>query len=141
MNRSEYGQKFDNRTFLWRMSTMMSAEQNALITLTSPGTPAGRLMRAYWQPAALTEELSPERPIKAICLLGQDLVLFRDPQGRLGLLDRDCPHRGADLAFGRLEDGGLRCAFHGWLVDVSGQCPDTPAGTAGSKRCPGTQQR
>ena len=84
-------------------------------------------MRMYWQPAALVDELAGPRPVKAVRLLGENLVLFRDEQGRYGLIDRHCAHRGADLAFGRLENGGLRCAFHGWLFDVSGQCLETPA--------------
>ena len=88
---------------------MMSAEQNDLMCRVGPGTPAGGLLRQYWQPVALTEELADERPLRAVRLMGQDFVLFRDAAGRLGLLDRDCPHRGADLAYGRLEDGGLRC--------------------------------
>ncbi len=102
---------------------MISAEQNARMTRVGPGTPGGQLLRRYWQPAALLEELDGPRPVRAVRLLGQDFVLFRDEQGRYGLLDRDCPHRGADLAFGRLEDGGLRCPFHGWLFDVSGRLP------------------
>ena len=106
---------------------MMSAEQNERITKVGPGTPGGKLLRQYWQPAALTEELSPERPVVTVRLLGEDLVLFRDDKGRYGLLDRRCPHRGTDLAFGRCEDGGLRCVFHGWLFDVTGQCLQTPA--------------
>jgi len=105
---------------------MMTAEQNALITRTGPQDPAGQLLRKTWQPAALVEELDDARPVKALRLLGQDLVLFRDAQGRIGLIDRDCPHRGADLAFGRLEDGGLRCLFHGWLFDADGNCLETP---------------
>jgi phthalate 4,5-dioxygenase len=120
---------------------MMSADQNALITLTGSGTPAGKLMRMYWQPAALVEELAAERPLKAVRLLGQDLVLFRDENGRLGLLDRDCPHRGADLAFGRLEHGGLRCAFHGWLFDAQGRCLETPAEPENSNLCSGIRQK
>ncbi len=68
-------------------------------------------------------------------LLGQDFVLFRDEQGRYGLLDRACPHRGADLAFGRREDGGLRCVFHGWLFDAEGRCLETPAEPEGSSLC------
>ena len=75
---------------------------------------------------ALVEELDSDRPLKAVRLLGRDFTLFRDEAGRYGMIDRDCPHRGADLAYGRLEDGGLRCAFHGWLFDVHGQCLDTP---------------
>ena len=99
---------------------MLSAEQNDLITRTAPGTAAGNLMRRYWQPAALAEELSGPRPVKRVRLLGEDLVLFRDPSGRYGLLHRHCAHRGADLAFARCEDDGLRCPFHGWLYDASG---------------------
>lgn len=112
---------------------MLSAERNEMVTRTGPGTPAGNLMRLYWQPAALVEELDAQRPVKAIELLGQKFVLFRDDQGRYSLLDRACPHRGADLAFGRLEDGGLRCTFHGWLFDVNGNCLETPAEPEGSK--------
>ncbi|MEO8715554.1 MAG: aromatic ring-hydroxylating dioxygenase subunit alpha [Acetobacteraceae bacterium] len=111
---------------------MMSAEQNDLITRIMPGTPAGALMRMYWQSAALADELAGVRPLRPLRLLGQDLVLFRDEAGSLALLDRHCPHRGADLAFGRLEDGGLRCAFHGWLFDAAGRCLDTPAEPEGS---------
>ncbi len=111
---------------------MLSAEQNELITRIGPGRPAGELMRRYWQPAALAEELPDNRPVKAVRLLGEDLVLFRDDGGRYGLLQRDCPHRGADLSFGRLEDGGLRCSFHGWLFDVDGACLEQPAEPPGS---------
>src|SRR5688572_25840492 len=101
---------------------MMTAEQNERITKVSAGTPAGALLRRYWQPVALVDELDDERPVKPVRVLGQDLVLFRDEVGQYGLLDRNCPHRGADLAFGRRESGGLRCLFHGWLFDVNGQC-------------------
>lgn len=120
---------------------MISAEQNNLITRIGPGTPAGTLMRLYWQPAGLSDELAGDRPVKAVKLLGQHFVLFRDAQGRLGLLDRDCPHRGADLAMGRLEDGGLRCPFHGWLFDVDGQCLETPAEPEGSRLCTRIRQQ
>src|SRR3982074_2252884 len=105
---------------------MMTREQSELLTRIRQGTPAGQLLRRYWQPVALAEGLAGPRPLKAVRMLGQDLVLFRDPNGRLGLLDRDCPHRGADLAFGRLEDGGLRCLFHGWVVDSAGHSLATP---------------
>ena len=114
---------------------MISAEQNDFMTRVGRGTPAGTLLRKYWQPVALSEELRGPRPLKPVQLMGQHFVLFRDETGRLGLLDRDCPHRGADLAYGRLENGGLRCAFHGWLFDASGQCLETPAEPAGSKLC------
>lgn len=120
---------------------MLSQQQNDHITLSGPGTPLGTLLRMYWQPAALVDELDGPRPVRPVRLLGQNFVLFRDEQGRIGLLDRDCPHRGADLVFGRLENGGLRCAFHGWLFDVKGQCLETPAEPASSRLCQGIKQR
>src|SRR5688572_6920693 len=129
------------RSSVGKVNAMMSKEQNELITRVGPGTPCGKLMRLYWQPVALVEELDERRPVKALKLLGEDFVLFRDEAGRYGLLDRDCPHRGADLAFGRLEDGGLRCAFHGWLFDTTGQCLQTPAEPEGSTFCRRIRQR
>ncbi len=119
---------------------MLSAEQNDLITRTGPGTAAGKLMRCYWQPAALVDELAGNRPVKPVRLLGENLVIFRDQESRYGLLARACPHRGTDLAYGRLEDGGLRCAFHGWLFDVHGQCLETPAEPEGSLLCRNIRQ-
>jgi phenylpropionate dioxygenase-like ring-hydroxylating dioxygenase large terminal subunit len=119
---------------------MLSAQQNDLITRTGPGTAAGALMRRYWQPAALVDELPADRPIKPVRLFGEDLVIFRDTKGRYGLLGRHCPHRGTDLAFGRLEGGGLRCAFHGWLFDAAGACLETPAEPDGSKLCANIRQ-
>jgi hypothetical protein len=120
---------------------MLSAEQNDRITLTGAQAPAGKLMRRYWQPAALVDELAGNRPIKPVRLLGEDLVLFRDERGRYGLVGRSCPHRGTDLAFGRLEDGGLRCAFHGWLFDVTGRCLQTPAEPDDSNLCAQLQHK
>ncbi|HEX6959913.1 MAG TPA: Rieske 2Fe-2S domain-containing protein [Ferrovibrio sp.] len=120
---------------------MTTHEQNMRMTLVGPGRPAGKLLRRYWQPVALREELDDLRPVKPVKLLGEDFVLFRDEQGRYGLLDRDCPHRGADLAFGRPEDGGLRCPFHGWLFDVAGQCLETPAEPERSNLCKRIRQR
>ena len=118
----------------------MQAELNERITRIGPQTPCGALMRHYWQPVALLDEFDPAldprmaiRPVKPVRVLGQDLVLFRDTRGGFGLLDRDCAHRGADLAFARHEGDGLRCAFHGWKFDASGQCTDTPAEPGGSK--------
>jgi phthalate 4,5-dioxygenase len=110
----------------------VDADENQLLTQCGPGTPGGRVLRSYWQPAALTDELNGERSIVAVTLLHEELVLFRDQLGRLGLVQRNCPHRGVDLSFGRLEDGGLRCPFHGWLFDVDGACLETPAEPAGS---------
>ncbi|GAB7546003.1 aromatic ring-hydroxylating dioxygenase subunit alpha [Cupriavidus sp. 8B] len=120
---------------------MMSKEQNDFITRVGEQTPAGKLLRQYWQPVALVDEFAGERPVRAVRLMGQNFVVFRDEQGRYAMLDRDCPHRGADLSFGRLEDGGLRCPFHGWLFDASGTCLQTPAEPAGSKLCQRIKQK
>ena len=111
---------------------MLSQEKNALVTQIGPETGCGAVMRRFWQPAALVEELDDERPVLAVQLLGEDLVLFRDDDGRYGLIGRHCAHRGADLCFGRREDGGLRCPFHGWLFDVNGRCLEQPAEPPGS---------
>jgi phthalate 4,5-dioxygenase oxygenase subunit len=113
---------------------MISAEQNDLMTRVGPDAPAGKLLRNYWQPVALVDELQGARPVKAVRLLGEDLVLFKS-ESSYGLVDRHCAHRGADLAYGRLEDGGLRCSFHGWLFDVGGKCLQTPAEPEGSRLC------
>jgi len=111
----------------------MDSEVNRLLIECGPGTAGGTVLRSYWQPAALAEELAGERPVVPVTLLGEELVLFRDETDRLGLISRWCPHRGVDLSFGRPEDGGLRCAFHGWLFDVTGSCLQTPAEPAQSK--------
>jgi phthalate 4,5-dioxygenase oxygenase subunit len=110
-----------------------TAAENKLMTCVGPGSGGGRLLREYWQPAALSVEIEGPRPVVPVTLLGEELVLFRDPAGKLGLMERSCPHRGADLCYGRLEDGGLRCAFHGWLFDATGQCLEQPAEPADSK--------
>ncbi len=112
---------------------MISQKLNDTLTLITPGTPAGAVLRSYWQPAALSEELRGERPVVPVRLMGEDLVLFRDQQGELGLIDRHCPHRGADLCFGRLENNGLRCPFHGWHFNRDGQCVEQPGEPEGSK--------
>ena len=111
---------------------MMSQEQNDLLTRVGPGTGAGSVLRLYWQPAALSEELVSSRPVVPVTLLGERLVLFRDNEGELGLIGRHCPHRGADLCYGRREDNGLRCPFHGWHFDRTGQCVEQPAEPEGS---------
>jgi phthalate 4,5-dioxygenase len=126
----------------------MKAEHNELMTRVGPGTPCGNLLRRYWQPVALEDEFNPAldprmalRPVKAVRVLGQDLVLFKAADGRFGLLDRDCPHRGADLAFGRNEGDGLRCPFHGWKFGTNGTCLETPAEPADSHLCQHVRQR
>ncbi|WP_299405389.1 aromatic ring-hydroxylating dioxygenase subunit alpha [uncultured Roseobacter sp.] len=111
---------------------MISQELNQALTQSGPGTPAGEVMRRYWQPAALSDELAVKRPVVPVRLLGEDLVLFRDSEGELGLIARACPHRGADLCYGRLEDNGLRCPFHGWHFDRTGQCVEQPGEPEGS---------
>jgi phenylpropionate dioxygenase-like ring-hydroxylating dioxygenase large terminal subunit len=120
---------------------MLTAEHNALITQSGPGTPLGAFMRHYWQPAALVDEFDGPRPVRRVRLLGEDLVLFRDNAGRYGLLERHCAHRGADLSYGRAEDGGLRCPFHGWLFDAAGACLDQPAEPIGSNFCKSVRQK
>ncbi|MET0537233.1 MAG: aromatic ring-hydroxylating dioxygenase subunit alpha [Xanthobacteraceae bacterium] len=120
---------------------MISQEQNDLLTRIGPGMPAGKLMRTYWQPAALAEELAGPRPIRPVRLLSENFVLFRDAGGTCSLMDRNCPHRGADLAFGRAEARGLRCSFHGWLFAPDGQCLETPAEPASSPMHKNIKQR
>src|SRR6201991_3281859 len=105
---------------------MLSSQQNDTITRVGKGTPAGQLLRNYWQPVALIEELPAERPVRAVRLMGQDYVIFKDEQGRYGMLDRDCPHRGADLAAGRLGGGGLRWAFPGLAFGARGRFLSPP---------------
>ncbi len=112
---------------------MLTAEENALLTQTGPGTPCGELMRRYWQPVALSEELPPGGAPLPVRVLSEDLVLFRDETGQPALLGLHCPHRGADLSYGRLEDGGLRCIYHGWLFDRTGRCLEQPGEPAGSR--------
>jgi phenylpropionate dioxygenase-like ring-hydroxylating dioxygenase large terminal subunit len=113
---------------------MMTEEENDLLTVTGPRTPGGELLRRYWQPAALSEEMPPGGAPLALKLMGEELVLFRDDKGRPGLLGLRCSHRGTNLSYGRVEDGGLRCLYHGWLYDVQGRCLEQP-GEAAGVRC------
>src|SRR3982751_1259757 len=106
---------------------MLSKEENQLLTQIGPGEPMGELFRRYWLPALLSEELpGPDCPPVQVRLLGEDLVAFRDSEGRIGLLDEYCPHRQASLFLGRNEQCGLRCVYHGWKFDVAGNCLDMP---------------
>jgi phthalate 4,5-dioxygenase oxygenase subunit len=106
---------------------MLSGEDNELLCRVGRGTPMGELLRQYWMPALPSTELpAPDGPPKKVRLLGEDLVMFRDTRGEVGLLAANCPHRGAALFFGRNEDCGLRCAYHGWKYDVTGRCVDMP---------------
>jgi len=110
---------------------MISAEENRLLTQTNPNTPCGELLRRYWQPVALTEELREGAAPLKVKMLGEELVLFRDDQGRFGLIGLHCSHRGTDLSYGRIEDGGLRCLYHGWLYDVCGRVLEQPGEPGG----------
>ncbi|HEY5541864.1 MAG TPA: Rieske 2Fe-2S domain-containing protein [Candidatus Binatia bacterium] len=112
---------------------MLSKEDNELLTQTNPGTPMGDLIRRYWIPALLSEEIpTPDGPPARVRLLGEELVAFRDTQGRIGLIGERCAHRGTSLFFGRNEECGLRCVYHGWKFDVEGNVVDTPAEPPGS---------
>ena len=112
---------------------MLKKEQNDLLTQTGPGTPMGELFRRYWQPALLSKELpEPDCPPVRLKLLSEQMVAFRDTEGRLGVIDEFCAHRGVSLWFGRNEEGGLRCPYHGWKYDVTGQCVDVPSEPAES---------
>ena len=115
---------------------MLRKEQNDLLTQTGPDTPGGRLFRSYWIPALLAREL-PENdcPPVRVKLLSERLIAFRDSEGRLGLMDEFCAHRGVSLWFGRNEEGGLRCPYHGWKYDHTGQCIEVPSEPVESGFC------
>ena len=110
---------------------MLTQEQNDTLTRVGPGTRMGNLMRLYWHPVAATAELL-KGPVKAVRLLGESLVLYRDKGGRLGLLTEACPHRRASLVYGIPETEGLRCPYHGWLYNAEGRCLDQPLEPVGS---------
>src|ERR1700681_1179322 len=106
---------------------MLTKQDNELVTRVGPGTPMGNLMRQYWVPAMLSSELpTPDCDPVRVLLLGEQLIAFRDSTGDVGLLQNHCPHRGASLFFGRNEESGLRCVYHGWKFDVDGNCVDMP---------------
>ena len=106
---------------------MLSAEHNELLTRTGPGTPMGELFRRFWLPVMLSEEIpAPDCPPVRLRVLGEDLLGFRDSDGRVALVDAYCPHRGAPLFFGRNEQSGIRCVYHGWKFDSDGRCLEIP---------------
>lgn len=106
---------------------MMTRSDNDVLTRTGPGTSMGDLFRRFWQPVALAEEVADtDEPPRRVRYMGEDFLLFRQTDGRIGLVEPRCAHRGADLYFGRNEDCGLRCVYHGWKFDASGQCVDVP---------------
>ncbi len=112
---------------------MLTFEENQTLTRIGPGTPTGDLMRRYWIPSTLSWELpDPDCPPIRVRLLGEDMVVFRDTDGIVGVLDNYCPHRRASLFFGRNEECGLRCVYHGWKFDTEGNCVDMPSEPAES---------
>lgn len=115
---------------------MLKQEQNELLTQTNAGTPMGEMFRRYWLPALLAEELpKPDCAPVRVKLLGERLIAIRDTQGRLGVMDEFCAHRGVSLWFGRNEENGLRCPYHGWKYDINGRCIEVPSEPEGSKFC------
>ena len=115
---------------------MLSTDQNELVTRTNKGTAMGEVFRRYWLPALLSKELPmPDCPPVRLKVLGERLVTFRDTQGNLGAIDEFCAHRGVSLWFGRNEEGGLRCPYHGWKYDVTGKCLEVPSEPAESRFC------
>jgi phenylpropionate dioxygenase-like ring-hydroxylating dioxygenase large terminal subunit len=112
---------------------MLSTEDNEVMCRVGPGTPMGELMRQYWLPAVRSDELpSPDCAPLRVKLLGEELIAFRTTSGAVGLIQNACPHRGASLFFGRNEEEGLRCVYHGWKFDTSGACVDMPSEPAES---------
>jgi len=112
---------------------MLTQEQNDTITRVGPGTPGGELLRRYWHPVGLAQDLSDANPTHPVRILGEDLVLFKDKSGHIGLVADRCPHRGASLLYGRVEKRGISCPYHGWLFNTEGHCLETPAEPADSK--------
>ncbi len=107
---------------------MLSRENNELLTRVGPGTPMGEFLRRYWMPALLADEIpEPDGDVVRLRLLGEDFLCFRATDGRVGVVEPQCAHRGADLTFARNEECGLRCIFHGWKYDVDGNCVDMPS--------------
>lgn len=105
---------------------MLKTEENDYLTRVGPGTAAGNLLRRYWHPVGVASELSAERPKKRVRILGENLVLFRDKRGKIGLLAEQCAHRRASLYYGFVEEDGLRCPYHGWKYDTTGACLEQP---------------
>jgi 5,5'-dehydrodivanillate O-demethylase len=111
---------------------MLTREENELLTQVSRGTPCGELLRRYWHPVAVAGELTEEKPIRAVKILDEELVVYRDKAGNYGLVGEHCPHRLASLAYGRVDQEGIRCPYHGWKFDGAGRCLEQPAEPRGS---------
>ena len=114
---------------------MLTREDNELLVRVGPGTPMGRLMRLYWIPFLLSADVVADGQPQRLRLLAEDLVVFRDSAGQVGLVDHACPHRGAPMVFARNEEGGLRCVYHGWKFAVDGRCTEMPAEPADGQFC------
>src|SRR5579875_3323688 len=100
---------------------MLSVEDNVRLTAVGPGTPGGELLRRYWQPFLPAKRLD-DQPVQRVRLLGEDLVCYRDRRGRVGLIGDRCAHRRVGMHFGIPDEAGLRCPYHGWCYDETGQC-------------------
>ena len=111
---------------------MLTREENELLTRVGRGTPCGQLLRRYWHPVAAAGEFTDEKPIKSVKILEEELVVYRDKRGKCGLVGEHCPHRLASLAYGRVDDEGIRCPYHGWKFDSTGKCLEQPAEPEGS---------
>jgi 5,5'-dehydrodivanillate O-demethylase len=111
---------------------MLTGEENLLLTEVSRGTPCGELLRRYWHPVAAAAELTDDKPIKAVKILNEELVVYRNRKGEYGLVGEHCPHRLASLAYGRVDEEGIRCPYHGWKFDRTGRCLEQPAEPADS---------
>ena len=117
----------------------MTPEENDMLTRVGAGTPGGEMLRRYWWPVWFEEKIE-NKPIM-VRLLGEDFVLFRDGSGKIGMLDHICAHRRTSLQFGRVEERGIRCCYHGWLYGADGQCLEMPAEPPGSRLCEEVKQR
>src|SRR5438094_2293846 len=111
---------------------MLTPEENKRFTRVGPGTPAGEMLRRYWWPVGFSEQVKAIGRPTRVRLLCEDLVLFRDGAGATGLLGLHCSHRSTSLEYGRIEEPGVRCAYHGWMYDVNGRCVEQPQEPADS---------
>ncbi|MGL5809469.1 MAG: Rieske 2Fe-2S domain-containing protein, partial [Nocardioides sp.] len=105
---------------------MLTVEQNEELTSVGPGTRMGELLRRYWYPIAFEQDFD-SRPSKTVRLLGEDWTLYKTPSGAYGIIGERCPHRRASLTYGVVQDDGIRCGYHGWKYDFTGQCVEQPA--------------
>ena len=114
----------------WMEKAMTTAQESMELTRVGAGTVMGKFMRQYWIPAAQSPAIASGQPPVRLMLLGEKLIAFRDKAGKVGIMDHRCPHRCASLFFGRAEEDGIRCVYHGWKFDADGQCTEQPNLTA-----------